>query len=89
MRALKSVKKIVYPPEAGIGGLTIWTPLKSVRKNCQTWQILLCMLMTNFKVVGKKSTKLWSFYVFVFLAFFVLKNLKIKNIFSKGYVRIN
>ena len=50
---------------------------------------MLCMFMTNFKVVGQKSTELWSFYVFVFLAFFVLKNLKIKNIFSKGYVRIN
>ena len=30
LRALKSVKKIVYAPEAGIGGLTILTPLKSV-----------------------------------------------------------
>ena len=30
LRALKSVKKIVYPPEAGIGGLTILTPLNSL-----------------------------------------------------------
>ena len=28
--ALKSVKKIVYAPEVGIGGLTILTPLNSV-----------------------------------------------------------
>ena len=32
LRALKSVKKIVSPPETEIGGLTILTPLKSIRE---------------------------------------------------------
>ena len=30
LRALKSVKKNIYAPQAGIGGLTILTPLKSL-----------------------------------------------------------
>ena len=41
LRALKSVKKIVYAPEAGIGGLTTLTPLKSLLKEVHKVSLLL------------------------------------------------
>ena len=56
---------------------------KNTTKNY--FRIKLCMFMTNFKVVGKKVTQFWSFYV---LCTFGIKKSEIKNIFSICYFRI-
>ena len=50
---------------------------------------MVCMFMTNFKVVASKMIELRPFYVLsVFCIFSIEKIKKIKNLFSKGYFRI-
>ena len=47
------------------------------------------MFMTNFKVAGIKTTKLWLFYGLCVFCIFGIDKFEIsKNIFSKGYFKI-
>ena len=55
LRALKSVKKNVYAPEAGIGGLTILTPLKSVLEGLHHC-CYLCHHLSRQLIVKKYDT---------------------------------
>ena len=42
--------------------------------------------MTNFKVIGRKMTELWSFYVLSVFCIFGIEKFEIKKkLFCKGY----